>query len=315
MLTGRQVAALAAVGLAAAGIGFAGAAALGGGEPPPSPTPLPAVAAVTASGSPPEEALLSPQPPEVAVPVADPAPVPEPVPEPELEPEPEPAPTRREPVPAPQPEPDPSSSTTPEPAPETTPQATPTPVRPPLASLAEPVAPPQGIRIPAGAEPSGYEPARRALAEALSRASAGSVEGADIRRQLDLWRAYLGPDAAGAPEARRATIARALRANAWWFATRGSPRSRVLLRDEDGIILTYRAGQGFVVNPVATTGRWRDLNADVPRAGARRGAARRWACPGGRASAPSWPGSTTTSPTTPSAIRPGSLAWRRHAWR
>ena len=68
------------------------------------------------------------------------------------------------------------------------------------------------------------------------------------------------------PAGRRATIVRALRANAWWFRDRGSPRGRVLLRDEDGVILTYRAGQGFAVNPVATTGRWRDLNDDVPAA-------------------------------------------------
>ncbi len=38
----------------------------------------------------------------------------------------------------------------------------------------------------------------------------------------------------------------------------------MLLRDEDGVLLTYRPGQGFVVNPVATTGRWRRLNDDVP---------------------------------------------------
>ena len=76
-----------------------------------------------------------------------------------------------------------------------------------------------------------------------------------------------GADRRGArAEGRRRTIARALRANAWWFRDRGAPAGRVLLRDEDGIILTYRAGQGFVVNPVATTGRWRGLNDDVPSA-------------------------------------------------
>ncbi|MFN8122308.1 MAG: D-glucuronyl C5-epimerase family protein [Thermoleophilia bacterium] len=32
------------------------------------------------------------------------------------------------------------------------------------------------------------------------------------------------------------------------------------LRDPDGMILTYREGHGFMVNPVATTGRWRGLN-------------------------------------------------------
>ena len=42
------------------------------------------------------------------------------------------------------------------------------------------------------------------------------------------------------------------------------PGRATLLRDQDGILLTYRAGQGFAVNPVATTGRWRGLNDDVP---------------------------------------------------
>jgi hypothetical protein len=109
--------------------------------------------------------------------------------------------------------------------------------------------------------------AHRELAQALSRADESSVEHDDLARALSLWKAYLSPDALPAPEGRRATIARALRANAWWFRDRGSPRGRVLLRDEDGIILTYRPGQGFVVNPVATTGRWRDLNQDVPAEG------------------------------------------------
>lgn len=35
------------------------------------------------------------------------------------------------------------------------------------------------------------------------------------------------------------------------------------MRDQDGVILTHRSGQGFATNPVATTGRWRDLNADL----------------------------------------------------
>jgi hypothetical protein len=55
-----------------------------------------------------------------------------------------------------------------------------------------------------------------------------------------------------------------MRANAWWYARRPAPRERVLLRDPDGVILTYRAGQGWAVNPVATTGRWQGLNDDVP---------------------------------------------------
>ncbi len=106
--------------------------------------------------------------------------------------------------------------------------------------------------------------ARRALATALASAAPGSAEEADIRRGLALWKAYLAPDAPPEPAGRRATIARTLQADAWWFARRPSPDERVLLRDPDGVILTYRRGQGFAVNPVATTGRWRGLNDDVP---------------------------------------------------
>ncbi len=224
--------------------------------------------AAQAEEAPPEEALLTPPPPAApapAEPAAQPRSEPEPTP-PATAPQapaeppaattapprrPPPARTATRPVPAPAPEPEPE----PEPAPP--------PLRPSVARLTAPE-PPAGIRIPAAAVPAGWDAAKRTLADALSRASEGSVEASDIRRQLDLWRTYLAPGAPPAPDGRRATIARALRANAWWFATRGSPQQRVLLCDPDGIILTYKAGQGFVVNPVATTGRWRDLNADVP---------------------------------------------------
>jgi hypothetical protein len=123
------------------------------------------------------------------------------------------------------------------------------------------------VAIPAEQVPTGYEPARRALATALAAAPPGSTDAADIRRGLALWREYLGPDAVSVPAGRRRTAARALRANAWWFVGRGSPAGRVILRDPDGILLTYRAGQGFAVNPVATGGRWRGLNDDVPPQG------------------------------------------------
>ena len=269
MIPARQVVALLLIGIVAAAVGFAGAAALGGSSAPPPP-PLPDAA--TAPASPPEEALLSPAPPDVDpvadvpeadAPAAPPAPTPEPAPAPRAPrraPPPEPEP----PAPAIAPEPPaPPVETSPATQPEPPPEPPAPPTVPPATALEEPE-PPTGITIPPGAEPSGFEPARRLLAEALTRASEGSVENSDIRRNLGLWRAYLGPDAEPAPGGRRSTIARALRANAWWFSSRGSPRGRVLLRDEDGIILTYRAGQGFVVNPVATTGRWRGLNADVP---------------------------------------------------
>ena len=108
------------------------------------------------------------------------------------------------------------------------------------------------------------DPAHRVLAEELAAAAPGSAEAADIGRSLALWRAFLAPGAPPAPPGRRATVARALRANAWWYARRPAPQARVLLRDPDGVILTYRAGQGWAVNPVATTGRWQGLNDDVP---------------------------------------------------
>jgi hypothetical protein len=112
--------------------------------------------------------------------------------------------------------------------------------------------------------PTGADAAHRALVAALGAAPAGSTRAADVRRQLELWRRFAGPDSDGTPPGRTATVARALRANAWWYSARDAPRERVLLRDPDGILLTYRAGQGFAVNPVATTGRWQDLNDDVP---------------------------------------------------
>ena len=142
--------------------------------------------------------------------------------------------------------------------------AAPAPLGPPQSALATPPDPPAGVRIPAGSALTGYEPARRTLATALAASQPASVTHDDVARQLSLWAAYLGPDAAPAPPGRRATIARALRANAWWYGRRGAPSEAVLLRDEDGVLLTYRPRQGFVVNPVATTGRWRRLNDDVP---------------------------------------------------
>ncbi len=261
MVPGRQVIALAAIGLVAAAAGFAGASALEDDRAPAAAT-APAVAALPDEPTAlPEEALPPPPPaprtaaeaqPPAASAATDPETAPPAVPEPEPEPEPRPAPVLgAEPAPAP--------ATT---APEAPPA--PAPSGPPASALGPQPDPPSGVRIPRRAALTGYEPARRALALALADAAPGSVEHADVARQLALWSAYLGPDAAPAPAGRRATIARALRANGWWFSRRGSPGGAVLLRDEDGILLTYRAGQGFVVNPVATTGRWRQLNADVP---------------------------------------------------
>lgn len=92
-----------------------------------------------------------------------------------------------------------------------------------------------------------------------NRAGTSSQERADIEWILDLARLADAPDA---PDGRKATARRALRVNAWWYRTHDSPTQRVIARDPDGVLLTYRKGHGFMVNPVATMGRWRNLNAD-----------------------------------------------------
>lgn len=89
------------------------------------------------------------------------------------------------------------------------------------------------------------------------RAAAGSQVRDDLDWVLEFARVAATP---GAPDGRRATARRALRFNAWWYSDRSAPDSRVIGRDPDGILLTYRRGHGFMVNPVATIGRWRDLN-------------------------------------------------------
>lgn len=259
MIPARQLVAVVALGLAAAGVGFAGAAWLAGGRgaavPPPAPAP------------PPSDPLEAELPPPAPAAPPDPAPARRPPParsdpRPPVEPKPAPAapqpPPRVEPEVPPRPAPDPATAPEPLADPDT-----PSPAPPPSVT-APPPDPPAGVRIPGGEGPTGWEPARRALAGALAAAPPGSTTAADLRRQLALWAAVLGPDAAPAPAGRRVTVARALRANAWWYARRAAPADRTLLVDPDGIILTYRPGQGFAVNPVATTGRWRDLNADVP---------------------------------------------------
>ncbi len=95
------------------------------------------------------------------------------------------------------------------------------------------------------------------LSSLRRRSAAGSQARDDLNWVLDFARAAATP---GAPEGRRATARRALRFNAWWYASHGAPTSRMIGRDPDGILLTYRRGHGFMVNPVATMGRWRDLN-------------------------------------------------------
>lgn len=201
----------------------------------PAPAPLPA--------TPPVEPV-TPAAPAVTVPAPElpsaggtstaqrPAPAPEPA-----------APATTAPGRAPAPPPEPGTTTAPAPAP------------PPLKPY---VAPPTAV-IPAGVLPDAAG-ARRVLRDRRAAAGPGSQESRDIDWLLELDRRFVTPDA---PAGRRATIARALRANAWWFSGRRSPERRVVLRDPDGMILTYREGHGFMMNPVATTGRWRGLNDEL----------------------------------------------------
>lgn len=240
----------------------------------------------------PEEALPPPRPAPPPVPAdPDPAPVPGPAAGPAGEPDapatdtapaaPDPAPTprpRRPPAirdapaaPDPEPQPDPPPAPRrddPRPIPEpaaTTPAVPTTPTTPTLPEVVRTSSPPPATRAISRADAfTGSGAARAALLAARARAATGSGTAAAIDRQLELWRRYLGPDSGSVPAGRRATVARALHANAWWYSRWRSPPQQVLLRDPDGVILTYRVRQGFAVNPVATTGRWRDLNAEIP---------------------------------------------------
>ena len=114
--------------------------------------------------------------------------------------------------------------------------------------------------MPPGGLPVSQAKARELLNARLTK-SEDPREKADLRWVLTLADRYGGR---GQPRGRRATVGRTLRVNAWWYSTRHSPASRVVLRDSDGIISTYREFHGFMVNPVATIGRWRGLNRDVP---------------------------------------------------
>jgi hypothetical protein len=122
----------------------------------------------------------------------------------------------------------------------------------------------QTPRSPSSAIPKGTLPTtaagRAILRQRLAASAAGSKQHADIAWVLRLDRRFGG---AGQPDGRRATVGRAIRVNAWWFARYPSPSQRVVLRDPDGVISTYREFHGFMVNPVATIGRWRGLNKNV----------------------------------------------------
>lgn len=227
------------------------------GVPPDAPPPAPAAPPVPASPPrvtqpPPRPAVPVPPRPRAEPPAAPRRPTPRPAaPElvttrsaPATVPAPPAAPPAATPATAPAPPP-PPATTAPVPAPA---PAAPADVRP--------YQPPPTARIPAADWPS---PARARQVLAQRRATATGRVAEDLAWVQRLDEAYGADPRAG----RRATVERALQANAWWFATRGAPLQRVILRDPDGIILTYRGGHGFQVNPVATAGRWRELNTDL----------------------------------------------------
>ncbi|MEZ5081378.1 MAG: D-glucuronyl C5-epimerase family protein [Thermoleophilia bacterium] len=126
-------------------------------------------------------------------------------------------------------------------------------------SRLKPYVPPPTRRIAPGALPDSG-PALAALRAAAGRATAGSAERTAIDWVLRLHRTY---GAANAPAGRRATADLAVRVNAWWFQDNAAPRRPMIVRVPSGVLLTYRPRTGFVVNPVATTGRWRDLNDEL----------------------------------------------------
>ena len=194
--------------------------------------------------------VTAPDPEPMPEPTPSPAPTPTPTPPPDTPTAPQPRPT-----PTPEPRPSPAPEPRPSPAPEPRPAPAPQPSPAPGPSIA-PYEPPPAIGIAAEALP----PEGRAwamISSARRSAPAGSQERADLDWLVSFARSAAAP---GRPEGRRATARRALRVNAWWFGRRGSPAERVIARDPDGVILTYKRGHGFMVNPVATMGRWRGLN-------------------------------------------------------
>lgn len=247
----------------AAVAGWSAAAALR----PAAPRPAPAAAPVTVDDAPetrdpePPAAVASSGPPS---PAANPAPTPPPVasapPVPSVPPAAPPAVpggprpgahgvTAPAPAPAPRPSPGP---TDPVPVPP------PAPAPPPAEPSVRPYAPPPTARIPADGLVDLAESVRT-LRQVRAAAAPGSAIDRDIGWLLELYDRFRDDPRAG----RRATVVRTMRINAWWYRDRGAARRRVILRDPDGILATYRGGHGFAVNPVATTGRWRDLNAEL----------------------------------------------------
>ena len=118
-----------------------------------------------------------------------------------------------------------------------------------------------GYKISPAALPDDSNQARAMLRTALANTLPKSQARADIEWVLRLDRRHLLRR--GQPLGRRSTVARTLRVNAWWYARNPAPGSRIIVRDPTGVLSTYWEGRGLAVNPVATTGRWQDLNAGL----------------------------------------------------
>lgn len=117
-----------------------------------------------------------------------------------------------------------------------------------------------GYTIAASQMPRDVPAARAALRRSWERAAPGTLTRSDIAYVLRLGARHLR---AAEPEGRRRTVARTLRVNAWWYSRGQSPRERAIVRDPGGVLSTYWEGRGFAINPVATAGRWQDLNGDL----------------------------------------------------
>ena len=150
--------------------------------------------------------------------------------------------------------PEPPSTPEPEAAPEAS-----QPTRPFRPRESRP--PPPTRRIRRTDLPAGTAVARGALAAKLAAAPSDSTTASDLRFVLRLARSFVD---SGTPEGRRSAVALTVRTNAWWFTRWPAPTRAVVVRDPDGRVYTYRAGRGFALNPVATTGRWQGINIEVP---------------------------------------------------
>lgn len=204
-------------------------------EPPGPPRSVPASPAIAPSPATPPTGAAAPVGNDAPV---SPAPLPTPRPTPRAEPQ-------RAPDPPPAPAPTPRPTPSPTPAPKPDPGPTLAPYDPPPAiGIAASALPPEGM-------------AWTMLTAARRGAPSGSRERDDLDWLVTFARQAAAP---GAPAGRRETARRAIRVNAWWYQRRTAPDERVIARDPDGVILTYKRGHGFMVNPVATIGRWRGLN-------------------------------------------------------